>query len=80
MPFHSLVCRYRWDRDGGVLSAHSTATITWNIPTDYMPAGATHRIRHFGTSKALGGKLSDFEGTSPSFTVAAAEKKYAVDF
>jgi neutral ceramidase len=56
---------YRWARSG---IANSTATITWEIPTD-TPAGS-YRIVHFGDYKnGWTGKISPFNGASRTFTV-----------
>ncbi|KAF2742351.1 neutral ceramidase precursor [Sporormia fimetaria CBS 119925] len=60
---------YEWKRLNG-LTGTSEVKITWDsagAPTA-APAG-TYRIRYFGDSKAVGGKISAFEGVSRVFTL-----------
>ncbi|KAJ7351343.1 Neutral/alkaline non-lysosomal ceramidase-domain-containing protein [Mycena albidolilacea] len=57
---------YRWQRESTILGT-SSIRISWTIESD-TPAG-TYRLRYFGDSKSLGGKISAFVGTSGNFTV-----------
>ncbi|KAJ7351329.1 Neutral/alkaline nonlysosomal ceramidase [Mycena albidolilacea] len=57
---------YRWERESTILGT-SSVRISWTIESD-TPAG-TYRLRYFGDSKSLGGKISAFVGTSGNFTV-----------
>ncbi|KAJ7351351.1 Neutral/alkaline nonlysosomal ceramidase [Mycena albidolilacea] len=57
---------YRWQRESTILGT-SSVRISWTIGSD-TPAG-TYRLRYFGDSKSLGGKISAFVGTSGNFTV-----------
>ncbi len=69
--------KFYWDRCGGgmlrstvrpwTLSAHSHATISWDI--NESAAAGTYRILHHGTAKALSGHKSDFSGASSEFNV-----------
>eukprot|EP00698_Gefionella_okellyi_P004791 TRINITY_DN14435_c0_g1_i1.p1 TRINITY_DN14435_c0_g1~~TRINITY_DN14435_c0_g1_i1.p1 ORF type:complete len:704 (-),score=137.13 TRINITY_DN14435_c0_g1_i1:1064-3175(-) len=60
----SIETRYQWQRVG---LAESHATISWTIP-EWTPVGQ-YRIRTFGTSKDLFGVLTNFQGSSSTFTV-----------
>ena len=55
---------FTWKR---VLAAQSTATITWSIPTG-TPSG-TYRIVHRGAAKSALGRITQFTGTTRTFTV-----------
>jgi len=55
---------FRWKRVG---IAESHATITWTIP-EWTPSG-TYRIRTFGHSKSILGKITPYTGESSTFTV-----------
>ncbi|KAJ7886830.1 Neutral/alkaline nonlysosomal ceramidase [Mycena olivaceomarginata] len=57
---------YRWERESTILGT-SSVRISWTIESD-TPAG-TYRLRYFGDSKSVGGKISAFVGTSGNFTV-----------
>ncbi|NKQ52630.1 neutral/alkaline ceramidase [Amycolatopsis sp. K13G38] len=57
--------KYRWTR---TFLAQSKATITWDIP-DGTPFGS-YRIVHSGDSKAPGGTITPFRGTSRAFVVS----------
>jgi neutral ceramidase len=59
--------RYRWRRTGGPLSPSSEVDLEWKIPAG-TPAG-TYRFVYFGDGKSLGGVITPFTGTSPTFTV-----------
>ena len=79
--------QYAWRRPSK-LSDQSIATIRWTpslTPSDAAARGrggdggaslavasGTYRVHHFGTSRNVFGKLSDFEGVSPSFTYTSA--------
>ncbi|RWV89140.1 hypothetical protein GW17_00048731 [Ensete ventricosum] len=58
--------RFKWSRPSR-LSAHSHATIEWRIPETV--AAGVYRLRHFGASKSLFGKIRHFTGTSRAFVV-----------
>ncbi|XP_042390657.1 neutral ceramidase-like [Zingiber officinale] len=58
--------RFKWSRPAK-LSSRSHATIEWRIP-ETVVAGV-YRLRHFGASKSLLGKISHFTGTSRAFVV-----------
>lgn len=49
------------------LVTESVITIEWHIDSD-VPSG-TYRIRHFGNSRDLFGKVAPYSGTSASFTL-----------
>ncbi|CAK5267707.1 unnamed protein product [Mycena citricolor] len=57
---------YRWARVNG-LTGTSTVNISWTVESG-TPAGS-YRFRYFGDSKALGGTITPFVGTSGTFTV-----------
>lgn len=79
--------QYAWRRPSK-LSDQSIATIRWTpslTPPDAAARGGsgaegassavasgTYRVRHYGTSRNLFGKLTEFEGVSPSFTYTSA--------
>ncbi|RWW51957.1 hypothetical protein BHE74_00041654 [Ensete ventricosum] len=58
--------RFKWSRPSR-LSAHSHAMIEWRIPETV--AAGVYRLRHFGASKSLFGKIRHFTGTSRAFVV-----------
>ncbi|KAL5991596.1 hypothetical protein ACLOJK_012505 [Asimina triloba] len=59
--------RFKWSRPWS-LSPQSYATIEWRIPSTAI--SGVYRMRHFGASKSLGGKISHFTGASSAFVVA----------
>ncbi len=59
---------YKWKRTNGLLG-YSEVTIEWEMEPR-TPAGQ-YRIKYYGDSKAIGGKITAFEGTSGVFSVAA---------
>ena len=58
---------YEWKRVNG-LTGTSDVTITWDT-TFSRPDAGTYRIRYFGDSKAVGGKITAFEGSSGEFRI-----------
>eukprot|EP00940_MAST-03C_sp_MAST-3C-sp2_P000466 g466.t1 len=58
--------KFMWSRPSKV-SSESYAKITWDIPEDMLPG--TYRIRHFNAHKSVLGKISEFSGTTNSFSV-----------
>eukprot|EP00939_MAST-03C_sp_MAST-3C-sp1_P004076 g4076.t1 len=58
--------KFKWGRPSSI-SSESTATIEWAIPTDATPG--TYRIRHFNAHKNILGKITEFTGTSNTFSV-----------
>lgn len=58
--------RFKWSRPSK-LSSYSHATLEWRIPETV--AAGVYRLRHFGASKSLLGKISHFTGTSRAFVV-----------
>jgi neutral ceramidase len=60
--------RFKWYRHSSI-SAESFATIEWHIPAG--TAAGTYRIRHFNAHKNLLGTVTQFNGTSNTFTVVA---------
>ena len=58
---------YEWKRVNG-LTGTSDVTITWETGFSRPDAG-TYRIRYFGDSKAVGGKITAFEGSSGEFRI-----------
>jgi neutral ceramidase len=61
--------RFEWSRPGNsVVSSVSFARISWEVPMDAL--GGTYRIRHFNAHKEIIGTITQFSGTSNSFTVA----------
>jgi neutral ceramidase len=58
---------YEWKRVNG-LTGTSTVTVSWDTAIASPPTG-TYRIKYYGDSKAVGGKISSFEGTSAAFTL-----------
>jgi len=60
--------RFLWERVGGPVSAHSQATVRWDIEESTLPG--SYRIKIFASSKQLfTGKLTPFEGVSSTFQV-----------
>ena len=59
--------KFKWSRPSKI-SSESNALIEWNT-TDATPG--TYRIRHFNAHKSILGKITEFSGTSHSFSVAA---------
>ncbi|KAG0650469.1 Neutral ceramidase 2 [Hyphodiscus hymeniophilus] len=58
---------YTWVRDDSLLGT-SHVVISWESETD--AAAGTYRIKYYGDSKALGGTISAFTGTSNQFTLS----------
>ena len=58
---------YTWYRDDG-LTGTSHVVISWESETDATPG--TYRTRYYGDSKALGGAITAFDGTSDNFTLS----------
>ncbi|KEY65040.1 hypothetical protein S7711_07375 [Stachybotrys chartarum IBT 7711] len=56
-----------WKRTSTVTGT-SEVEVVWEIEAD-VPVGA-YRLRYFGDSKAVGGKITEFEGVSREFVVA----------
>ena len=60
---------YKWKRTNTILGT-SEVTIEWEIePT--TPTGM-YRIKYYGDLKALGGRITPFEGTSGLFDVGGS--------
>ena len=57
---------FHWERTSTILGT-SEVRIVWEIPVSVEKG--IYRIRYFGDSKALGGKISPFEGESGRFNV-----------
>jgi neutral ceramidase len=45
----------------------SQASILWDVPADATPG--TYRLKHFGSSKSVGGTLTPYQGVSGEFEV-----------
>jgi neutral ceramidase len=58
---------YEWKRVNG-LTGTSEVTITWDTGIT-GPAAGTYRVKYYGDAKAIGGKISSFEGTSVAFAL-----------
>ncbi|KAL3420116.1 neutral/alkaline non-lysosomal ceramidase [Phlyctema vagabunda] len=58
---------YSWYRDNGLLGT-SHVVISWE--TESSAATGTYRVKYYGDSKALGGTITAFTGTSRSFTLS----------
>jgi neutral ceramidase len=62
---------FRWKNTGiPRLSAESTTTVTWNIPTSTKPGN--YRVCHFGDYKEITGNVNSFSGCSGTFAVGEA--------
>jgi neutral ceramidase len=59
---------YTWTRTNTILG-YSQVVISWETDTTLDVAG-TYRIRYYGDSKSLLGKITAFQGASNSFTLA----------
>ncbi|KAF2258935.1 neutral ceramidase precursor [Lojkania enalia] len=59
---------YEWKRTNG-LTGYSDVKITWDTGIS-EPASGSYRIRYYGDSKAVGGKITAFEGASGVFNIA----------
>ncbi|KAF2438292.1 Neutral/alkaline nonlysosomal ceramidase [Karstenula rhodostoma CBS 690.94] len=59
---------YEWKRVNGVTGT-SSATITWDTSLTSLAAGL-YRIKYYGDSKAVGGKITAFTGTSGVFKLS----------
>ena len=57
---------YKWKRTSTILGS-SEVTIEWEV--EDSTATGMYRLKYYGDSKALGGKISAFEGTSGVFNV-----------
>jgi neutral ceramidase len=53
---------YEWKRVNG-LTGTSDVTVTWDTSFS-SPAAGRYRVRYFGDSKAVGGKITAFEGSA----------------
>ncbi|CAH8581510.1 unnamed protein product [Schistosoma turkestanicum] len=64
--------KFIWNREG-ILSrflGHSYAIIKWTVSSiDGVCIPGTYRIQHFGTSKSIFGRKTDFSGVTKNFTV-----------
>lgn len=58
---------YEWKRVNG-LTGTSEVAVTWDTALD-RPAAGRYRVRYFGDAKAVGGKITAFEGVSGEFAV-----------
>ncbi|KAF2621956.1 neutral ceramidase precursor [Macroventuria anomochaeta] len=58
---------YEWKRVNG-LAGTSDVTVSWDTSFSRPEAGR-YRIRYFGDSKSVGGKISAFEGSSGEFRI-----------
>lgn len=58
---------YQWKRVNGLLGT-SDVTITWDTSIS-KPEPGSYRIKYYGDSKAVGGKITGFEGASGVFTL-----------
>ncbi|KAF2998281.1 hypothetical protein E8E13_007002 [Curvularia kusanoi] len=58
---------FNWKRVNG-LTGTSEVTIEWDTGITPPPTGK-YRIRYYGDAKALGGKISAFEGVSGEFSI-----------
>ncbi|KAH7130268.1 neutral ceramidase precursor [Dendryphion nanum] len=58
---------FQWKRVNG-LTGTSDVTITWDTGIA-APGAGTYRVRYYGDSKAVGGKISAFEGVSGEFRI-----------
>ena len=56
---------YEWKRVNGVTGT-SDVTISWDTSIT-SPAAGLYRIQYYGDSKAVGGKITSFTGTSGVF-------------
>jgi neutral ceramidase len=56
---------YSWERTNWILG-HSEVTISWETDGALDQAG-TYRFRYYGDAKAVGGKITAFEGASKAF-------------
>ncbi|KAI9167670.1 Neutral ceramidase 2 [Paramyrothecium foliicola] len=57
---------FNWKRTSGIQGT-SEVEIVWEVE-DWTPAGE-YRLRYFGDSKAVGGKITAFDGTSKTFRI-----------
>lgn len=58
-----------WKRPSALDVTQSLVTVEWDSPVTAQPG--TYRLQTFGVSKALGGQLTPFTGTSDTFTLTA---------
>ena len=58
--------RFEWERTSTILGT-SEVRIVWEIPADVEKG--IYRVKYFSDSKALGGKITSFEGESGRFNV-----------
>ncbi|EDU45117.1 neutral ceramidase precursor [Pyrenophora tritici-repentis] len=59
---------YQWKRVNG-LTGTSDVTISWDTGIT-GPAAGTYKIKYYGDAKAVGGKITAFEGESAPFRLA----------
>jgi neutral ceramidase len=59
---------YQWKRVNGLLGT-SDVVITWDTGLTGVESGK-YRIKYYGDAKAVGGKITAFEGTSGVFSLA----------
>jgi len=59
---------YEWKRVNG-LTGTSDVTISWDTGLT-GPAAGTYKIKYYGDAKAVGGKITSFEGESAPFRLA----------
>ncbi|KAL1842242.1 hypothetical protein VTJ49DRAFT_5720 [Mycothermus thermophilus] len=60
---------YSWKRTNWVLG-HSEVTITWETSEEEEDVAGTYRIRYYGDSKPLIGRIKAFEGVTGSFRLS----------
>ncbi|KAH8802726.1 neutral/alkaline non-lysosomal ceramidase [Xylogone sp. PMI_703] len=58
---------YTWTRVSTILGT-SSVVISWETESDVQPG--TYRIRYYGDSKSISGKITAFQGVSNSFTIS----------
>ena len=58
---------YTWRRTNGILG-YSEVDVTWETAGNAGPG--TYRVKYYGDWKAIGGKITAFEGTSGSFELS----------
>ncbi|MCS1349999.1 neutral/alkaline ceramidase [Mechercharimyces sp. CAU 1602] len=63
---HDWETTFQWERKSTVM-ATSFVKITWQVPSNVEKG--TYRIVHYGSSKSMSGKVSDYKGKSSTFTV-----------
>lgn len=58
---------YEWKRVNGLLGT-SEVSVSWDTGFS-APARGKYRVRYYGDAKAVGGKISSFQGTSGEFSI-----------